>query len=184
MLLDDQIPADNSGNNMGKILEVPIEDGEPIWAGGTPEEQGFENISLPHLQRSNSNMKEYHIYKDETEFVVIEANSAIDAINESKIEMPFKVIHANCRLNRVVNDGELQLAPEPVLEEKTVQEAVIEDNAAIDSAEQPAEESGAEAAAEEVVQEESQEAQEPAAQEQEVSPPTDEEAKVDQPESS
>lgn len=80
----------------------------PHWDGGTPEEQGFHDLEIPNLKRINNSDKEYHVYTTESEFTSVSAETAIEAIELSKITNPYKVVHANCRLDNTIDESKLE----------------------------------------------------------------------------
>jgi len=78
------------------------------WHGGTQEEQGYNVLPLPNLQRPNAKDNEYYVYQNETEYKSVEAESAASAVIASKIESPHKVIHAHSRLAGVMDANKLE----------------------------------------------------------------------------
>lgn len=57
-------------------------------------EKPFAEIVLPERCLKETNWNNYHIYKNATEFVKIEADAAYEAIAKSGIARPFKVVRA------------------------------------------------------------------------------------------
>jgi hypothetical protein len=94
---------------MRHYLTVPKLDysGAP-WQGGTPAEQGYKILPLPHLRRPDIADNKYHVYQNETEYKSIEADSVASAVIASKIESPHKVIRANSTLGNVLNAETLE----------------------------------------------------------------------------
>lgn len=94
---------------MRHVIVVPIlDDSGPEWHGGTPSEQGYQNIALPKLKRHNAKSNEYHVYSSETEYKAVIAESAVDAVAASNIKDPFKVVHAHSRIAAVVETNTLE----------------------------------------------------------------------------
>ena len=82
---------------------------EAEWLGRTPGHQGFEDIGLPEMHRKDKTKDKYIVYSSKDEFKIVHAATAVEAIIESKIEKPFKVVHENCRIGHVLKDGILEL---------------------------------------------------------------------------
>lgn len=57
-------------------------------------EKSFSEIALPERCLKETNWNNYHIYKNATEFVKVEADAAYEAIAKSGIARPFKVVRA------------------------------------------------------------------------------------------
>src|SRR4051812_45287969 len=91
------------------IIAPELSDVGPVWQGGSPDEQGYRNIPLPKLRRHDARSDEYHVYSSETEFKSVMADSAVNAVTESEIAEPIKVVHANSRLADVMDTKLLEL---------------------------------------------------------------------------
>lgn len=94
---------------MRHFVSIPILDySGPAWCGGSPVEQGYEVLELPHLGRINAKNNEYYIYTSDKEFKAVEADSVASAILASQIQAPFKIVHAHCRLADVFHNKQLE----------------------------------------------------------------------------
>jgi hypothetical protein len=67
---------------------------QAVEARVTKPEKPFAEILLPERCLKETNWNNYHIYKNATEFVKVEADAAYEAIAKSGIARPFKVVRA------------------------------------------------------------------------------------------
>tara|TARA_B100001564_G_scaffold358398_1_gene376971 strand:- start:1708 stop:1998 length:291 start_codon:yes stop_codon:yes gene_type:complete len=89
-------------------LEANIEE-NLIWEGMTPQDQGFDMLAFPLIERAERDIHEYHIYSDANNFTSVMADTAVDAINKSGIENPFMVSHTHCRIPTRIHSDKLLL---------------------------------------------------------------------------
>lgn len=71
--------------------------------------QGFSNIDLSNLKRNGIGHNNYDVYKDLQEFVTIDAETVVQAIEESGISGPQKIMHANCRFPVVLKEKDTEV---------------------------------------------------------------------------
>jgi hypothetical protein len=67
---------------------------QAMEARAVKPEKPFAEIVLPERQLKETNWNNYHIYKNATEFVKVEADAVYEAIAKSGIARPFKVVRA------------------------------------------------------------------------------------------
>lgn len=79
----------------------------PLWEPGS---RIFAPISLSLLERKRSSGREYYVYSDEETFKVVQAETAIKAIEASEIQAPLKVLHAHCRMPHSIAGLDLQFS--------------------------------------------------------------------------
>lgn len=94
---------------MRHIVITPVlDDAGPIWRGGSPDEQGYKNLDLPRLKRHEAKSNEYHVYTSKTEYKAVLAESAVNAVAESQVSTPVKVVHAHSRIADVMDTKTLE----------------------------------------------------------------------------
>lgn len=91
-------------------------------------EKPFTEIVLPERHLKETNWNNYHIYKNATEFVKVEADAAYEAIAKSGIARPFKVVRAMKEVGDVltVNNMAEQLEATQVKPEELPKNSIIE----------------------------------------------------------
>ena len=75
-----------------------------------PKKKRTEDItilSVPRLVRNEDEHKRYWVYKDEDEFVEVEASIAIDAQEMSGVEKPYMILFKNNDMKKVFGPNEL-----------------------------------------------------------------------------
>lgn len=94
---------------MRRIIVAPVFDySGPAWHGGSPEEQGYRIMALPKLKRHDAKNNEYYVYTSDTEYTAVLAESAVLAVEESKVTDPKKVVHAHSRIADVMDSKKLE----------------------------------------------------------------------------
>lgn len=117
-----------------------------VWEDDGPDFYGMEfgELSLPKLQLKNPPQQEYIIYKTPEEFTVIQADTALEAITQSQIEVPYKILHPGNRLACIIEYAKLQRTKAEAVEQAQSAEATPE--TASEQAAQPAPQAQASAA--------------------------------------
>ncbi len=72
--------------------------------------QSFDTLELPKLQLKNSPQHEYLIYSNNVEFEVVQAKTALEAIRQSSITAPYKIVHTGNRLAAIIGGEKLKAA--------------------------------------------------------------------------
>lgn len=90
----------------------------------------FGILEMPMMRLKERSDKRYKVYKNLSESVEVEANTAQEAISASGVEKPYKVVHLVMDLNGVLEQSMLikiepeQIAPEAVASETVTSETV------------------------------------------------------------
>lgn len=109
-----------AGESKGNFTLMWGDDGSSVFYN-----QAFDTLEFPKLQLKNPPQHEYIIYKTETEFEIVQARTALEAMAQSNIHNPFKIVHGGSRLASVIANSKLKKAEETVEEEEVSRE---EDN--------------------------------------------------------
>lgn len=67
----------------------------------------FKNLDIQKKTFKDSNRNGYKVYSSTTEFVVVEADTAAEAIEKAKIENPVKIEKTGLKAKYLLNDDEL-----------------------------------------------------------------------------
>ena len=84
----------------------------------------FSLITQKFLKAETLSNNVYYIYKDKTNFVEIEAESAQIALSKSDIKEPYKIILSASIIKNIFNEGELAEDPDAL---KAVQEKMAQE---------------------------------------------------------
>lgn len=112
------------------------------WHGKTPSDQGFDFMNLAQIRRKDSNTNEYHLYKNEKEYDMVENETIILALESTEKSSLVKIHHANCRLKDFIPNEELEKIPDEekiVYSSKVSADEVIAQDSAPPQASSPAE---------------------------------------------
>lgn len=71
------------------------------------EEKVFCQLEMPMLELKDKNDRRYYVYKDSKEFVEVDADTAQDAIQQSEVSPPYKVVHMLCDLDKIMGESDL-----------------------------------------------------------------------------
>jgi hypothetical protein len=67
----------------------------------------FKNLDIQKKTFKDSNRSGYKVYSSATEFVLVEAETAAEAIEKAKIENPVKIEKTGLKAKYLLNDDEL-----------------------------------------------------------------------------
>ncbi len=74
--------------------------------------QSFSDLFFPKLELRNPPQNEYVIYVNKTEYKVVRATTALEAMEQANIKNPLKIIHTGSRLANIIEHAKLQQAKE------------------------------------------------------------------------
>jgi len=75
-------------------------------------DRGFKSIKLPKRSLSGAKAVGYKVYKAPGDFVMIDAETATEALQKSGIIKPFKVVRASAEGSGVISPGRLHSVDE------------------------------------------------------------------------
>lgn len=116
----------------------------PAWDLDDSEifyKQSFSDLFFPKLELRNPPQNEYVIYVNKTEYKVVQATTALEAMEQANIKNPLKIIHTGSRLANIIEHAKLQQAKEveatqsdekmasPTVEEKPAAQAAPQEAA-------------------------------------------------------
>ncbi len=70
-----------------------------------PPDPPFLPVEFPEKHIKKEIYQSYRVYKNEKEFVTVEAQTASQAIELSKVEKPYKVIKSDCALGTILEES-------------------------------------------------------------------------------
>lgn len=73
-----------------------------------PRDKTFYALSMPILALKDKNIRRYYVYKDPDDYVEVEADTAQQAMQESGVDTPYKVVHVLFDLSKLIEDGILE----------------------------------------------------------------------------
>lgn len=104
---------------MANLYSIPIGKNEsafsPLWEiddSALFYGLDFSPMALPKLQLKNPPQHEYVIYENKTEYKIVQANTALEAMEQCGITKPHKIIHMGSRLANIIDHCKLVRAAE------------------------------------------------------------------------
>lgn len=85
---------------------------EPILPNENDQEDSFEPLRFQQRVFAAGDKTRYRIYKDNSEFVVIEAISASEAFNQSGVSNPLRIVSESVLMAQNVVDGAMLITRE------------------------------------------------------------------------
>ena len=69
--------------------------------------QGFNNLNLYGMKWLDSEGTKYYVYSDKNNNTSVEAETVVSAIEQSKLEKPYKIMHVSRRLPSVLKEDQV-----------------------------------------------------------------------------